>query len=87
MRQATTADPTSGGAWNRRVEQVSVIMVKAIVVAAAAVPTVLLVVGAVILAICMPILTTKRQRAARDAIAALTRLAQVIHNNETGTPR
>jgi hypothetical protein len=86
MHQATTTDPTSIGARNRRTEQVDVIIVKVVAAAAAAVPTLLLVAGAVIIAVCMPMLTAKRQPAARDAIAALTRLAQVVCGNDAPPP-
>ena len=57
----------------------SEIMVRTMAVAAVAIPTLLLVAGAVVIATCMPLLTIKRQQAARDAISALTRLAEVIH--------
>jgi hypothetical protein len=68
-------------------EQVGVIMARTMAVAAAAIPTLLLLAGAVVIAICMPLLTTTRQRAARDAIAALTRLAEVIRPDHSSSGR
>jgi hypothetical protein len=58
---------------------VSVVATKAMMMAAVlAVPVVLLVLGAVALAVSAPFLPARRRRSAMEAIAALTRLAGVL---------
>src|SRR6266545_2049803 len=63
---------------------VSVVATRVMVVMAAvlAVPMVLLVSGAVVLAVCAPFLPARRRRSAMEAITALTRLAEVLRARE-----
>jgi hypothetical protein len=61
------------------IEMVSMGVTRAIMMTVVlAVPMVLLVSGAVVLAVCAPFLPARRRRSAMKAIAALTRLAGVL---------
>ncbi|MGH3441948.1 MAG: hypothetical protein ACRDUY_07870 [Nitriliruptorales bacterium] len=64
----------------------SAMLVKAVAVIAVAVPTLLLVAGSVLLAVCLPFVPAKRRRPVREALNALTQLADVIQPRHTTPP-